>query len=149
MLTKMKGGGKTSSGWVISTVRNNKLESTSFIKNFLALIKIGIINSNLVTAFTGMWLTFQLTGGHFLYQLDLIIFTLLGTELIIGGSAAMNNYIEKDIDPIMKRTKTRPTVTGRFKDRDVLIISLSFIIVGEILLFSATQAADMWGLLEF
>ncbi len=142
----MKGGGKMSNGRAITATGEGKPKTTPFIKDFLALIKIGIVNSNLVTTLTGMWLAFQVTNGHFLQQIDLIICTLLGAGLIIGGSAAMNNYIDQDIDPIMKRTKSRPTVTGRFKQRDVLTISLSFLIVGEILLFTATPSAGMWGL---
>nr|WP_106783994.1 heme o synthase [Lysinibacillus timonensis] len=132
---------------VLTTVRESGPDSNSVLEDFFALIKIGIVNSNLVTTFTGMWLAFQLTGGHFLQHLDLIAYTMLGAALIIGGSGAMNNYIDQDIDPIMKRTKTRPTVTGRFKPKVVLIISLSFLFVGEILLFTASIAAGMWGLI--
>ncbi|MFP3919153.1 heme o synthase [Lysinibacillus telephonicus] len=131
----------------VTSTGENQPKTTPFIKDFLALIKIGIVNSNLVTTFTGMWLAFQVTDGHLLQRIDLILCTLLGAGLIIGGSAAMNNYIDQDIDPIMKRTKSRPTVTGRFTQRDVLAISLSFLIVGEILLFSATPSAGMWGLI--
>lgn len=58
----------------------------------------------------------------------------------------MNNYIDRNIDPIMKRTKSRPIEIGIFKQRLVLTISLSFIIVGEILLFIVALAAGMWGL---
>lgn len=130
----------------IMTTRKSGPETTSFVKDFLALIKIGIVNSNLVTAFTGMWLALHFTNGHFLEQLNIVICTILGTALIIGGSGAMNNYIDQDIDPIMKRTKNRPTVTGRFKSSYVLAIALSMIVVGEILLFSVTFAAGMWGL---
>lgn len=135
-----------SNGRVLSSTRNNGPETTSVIKDFLALIKIGIVNSNLVTTFTGLWLAFQFTSGHILQQLDLVICTLIGAALIIGGSGAMNNYIDQDIDPIMKRTKSRPTVTGRFKSSHVLAIALSFLFVGEILLFTASFAAGMWGL---
>lgn len=67
---------------------------------------------------------------------------MLGAALIIGGSGAMNNFIDQDINPIMKR----PTVTGRFKPSLVLAIALSFLFVGEILLFAASFAAGMWGL---
>lgn len=135
-----------SNGRVLSSTRNNEPETTSVIKDFFALIKIGIVNSNLVTTFTGLWLAFHFSGGHILQQLDLVICTLIGAALIIGGSGAMNNYIDQDIDPIMKRTKSRPTVTGSFKPSHVLAISLSFLFVGEILLFTASFAAGMWGL---
>ena len=122
------------------------VETSSFLKDFLALIKIGIVNSNLVTTFTGLWLAFQFSGRNFLYELNLLFFTLAGTALIIAGSAAMNNYIDRDIDPIMSRTKSRPTVTGRFKPSSVLILSISFMVIGEVLLFSATPAAGLWGI---
>jgi protoheme IX farnesyltransferase len=75
-----------------------------------------------------------------------MFYTLFGSALIIAGSGAMNNFIDRDIDPIMSRTKSRPTVTGRFKPTAVLSVSLSFLVVGEILLFMASVSAGVWGL---
>lgn len=118
----------------------------TFLKDFLALIKIGIVNSNLITAFTGLFVAFQFAGINFVHRLDLMIAVLLGTALIIAGSAALNNLIDRDIDPIMSRTKTRPTVTGRFKAPAVLTAALSFIIIGEGLLFSANPTTGWLGL---
>ncbi|MBK3495424.1 protoheme IX farnesyltransferase [Viridibacillus sp. YIM B01967] len=135
-----------SNGRTLTASRNTEPEASSFVKDFLALIKIGIVNSNLVTTFTGLWLAFQFTDKHFLQELDVMFYTLVGAAFIIAGSGAMNNYIDQDIDPIMKRTKSRPTVTGRFKSSFVLAIALSLLIVGEILLFMASFAAGMWGL---
>ncbi len=135
-----------SNGRAISASADADPVTTSFVKDFLALIKIGIVNSNLVTAFTGLWLAFQFSNRHFLDELDLMFYTLFGAALIIAGSGAMNNYIDRDIDPIMSRTKSRPTVTGRFKPTAVLSVSLSFLVVGEILLFMASVSAGVWGL---
>lgn len=120
--------------------------NSSFLKDFLSLIKIGIVNSNLVTTFTGLWVAFQVTNRNFLHELDLLFYTLFGAALIIAGSAAMNNFIDRDIDPVMKSKKGRPTVTGRFSPSAVLITSFSFLIVGEILLFMASTSAGVWGL---
>ncbi|MCM3756598.1 heme o synthase [Sporosarcina aquimarina] len=118
----------------------------TFMKDFLALIKIGIVNSNLITAFTGLFLAFQFANISFVHRLDLMIATLFGTALIIAGSAALNNLIDRDIDPIMKRTRTRPTVTGRFKAPAVLAMALGFVAIGEILLFSANSTTGLLGL---
>lgn len=118
----------------------------TFMKDFLALIKIGIVNSNLITAFTGLFLAFQFANISFVHRLDLMITTLFGTALIIAGSAALNNLIDRDIDPIMTRTRTRPTVTGRFKAPAVLAMALSFIVIGEVLLFSANATTGLLGL---
>uniref|UniRef100_UPI00406C183C heme o synthase n=1 Tax=Sporosarcina sp. FSL K6-1522 TaxID=2921554 RepID=UPI00406C183C len=135
-----------SNGRTILTSAESEVVPTSAFKDFLALIKIGIVNSNLITTFTGLFLAFQFTGKHFLHNIDLLLFTLVGTALIIAGSAALNNLIDRDIDPIMSRTKARPTVTGRFKAPAVLALALTFIVVGEVLLFSASPAAGFWGL---
>lgn len=68
MLTKMKGG-KMSNSRAVTSTGENQPKTTPFIKDFLALIKIGIVNSNLVTTFTGMWLAFQVTDGHLYNEL--------------------------------------------------------------------------------
>ncbi|MDW0109348.1 heme o synthase [Sporosarcina aquimarina] len=118
----------------------------TFLKDFLALIKIGIVNSNLITAFTGLFLAFQFANINFVHRLDLVFAALFGTALIIAGAAALNNLIDRDIDPIMTRTRTRPTVTGRFKAPAVFAAALAFIVLGEALLFSANATAGLLGI---
>lgn len=134
-----------SNGRAISQNVKKEVETKSFVKEFLALIKIGIVNSNLITTFTGLFLAFQFTNKSFLHSLDLLVLTLLGTALIIAGSAAMNNWIDRDIDPLMTRTKERPTVTGRFDGRAVFTIAMVFIIAGELFLFSINNVAGWLG----
>lgn len=135
-----------SNGRTMATSVHPEAESVSVFKDFLALVKIGIINSNLITTFTGLFLAFQFTGTSFLKNLDILVFTLAGSALIVGGSAALNNLIDRDIDPIMTRTRNRPTVTGRFNATAVLALALTFIGLGEILLFMASWTAGLWGL---
>ncbi len=130
----------------IFTASESTMATTSVLKDFLALIKIGIVNSNMITTFTGLFLAFQFTGRNFLQHIDLLVFALGGSGLIIAGSAALNNLIDRDIDPIMTRTKSRPTVTGRFKPSYVWALAFTFIVVGEIMLFAASPAAALWGL---
>ncbi|SIT68086.1 heme o synthase [Edaphobacillus lindanitolerans] len=128
------------------TADQAETESATFLKDFLALIKIGIVNSNVITVFTGFFLAVQFSGRHFLHELDLMIYAVFGSALIVAGAAAMNNLIDRDIDPIMSRTKSRPTVTGRFKATSVFTMSVAFMLAGEILLFSASTNAGLWGL---
>ncbi len=135
--------GRTISATVDST---SSKQTTTVVQDFLALIKIGIVNSNLNTVFTGFFLAIQLSSLKFLANLDLLFYAVVGSGLIIAGSAALNNLIDRDIDPIMSRTKARPTVTGRFNGSAVLALALTFIIVGELLLFSASMIAGLWGL---
>lgn len=132
---------------VVATVEDAAAPPTTAWKDFTALIKIGIVNSNLITTFTGLWLALIFTGNHFLQSLDTVIFTLLGTSLIIAGSAALNNYIDRDIDPIMERTKERPTVTGTISVGKVLAIGFTFIALGLILVFLTNVTAGIIGMI--
>lgn len=130
-----------------SMKKNNKVK-TSVIQDFLALIKIGIINSNMITAFAGMWLALFYNGllSYFFVYIDKILFGLAGTFFVIAGSATLNNYLDRDIDHIMYRTKKRPTVTGRFSLPFILTIGISFTIVGIALLFRASLTAGFIGI---
>jgi len=121
--------------------------TTTMWRDFLALIKIGIVNSNLITTFTGLWLALHFSGKSFLDNLDIVFFTVIGSSLIIAGSCALNNYLDRDIDPFMERTKSRPTVTGKLNPAKVAILSFVFIALGTILLMFTTSTATIIGLL--
>nr|WP_263328151.1 heme o synthase [Neobacillus sp. Marseille-Q6967] len=126
---------------------NSTIEKSSVWKDFTALIKIGIVNSNLITTFTGLWLALHFTGQSFLYNLDIIIYTLLGSSLIIAGSCSINNYIDRDIDHLMERTKARPTVTGKIVPGKVLLLGILLIALGTMFLMFTTMTATVIGLL--
>lgn len=60
---------------------------------------------------------------------SLIAVTLLGGSLAAGGANAINMYIDRDIDKLMKRTQTRPLVTGLIKPRNALVFAILLEIV--------------------
>ena len=67
-----------------SLISNNEnITEKTVWKDFLALIKIGIVNSNLITTFTGIWLAISFTDKSFFASLDIVFFTLVGSALII------------------------------------------------------------------
>jgi heme o synthase len=115
--------------------------------DFMALIKIGIVNSNVITTFTGLWLALHFTGQSFLNNLDIIFYTVAGSSLIIAGSCAINNYVDRDIDHLMERTKARPTVTGKVIPAKVLGLGIFLIGLGTLCLFLTTVTATVIGLL--
>ncbi|MBL5804549.1 heme o synthase [Heyndrickxia sporothermodurans] len=131
-------------------IEKANIPETTAIKDFLSLIKIGIVNSNLITTFTGLWLALVFTNQHFLESIHIVILTLLGSALIIAGSCSINNFIDRDIDPIMSRTKSRPTVTGKMSGAKVLGTILLFMtsitagIIGIIGIFSYVVLYSMW-----
>ena len=56
--------------------------------------------------------------------------TLLGTLLVAGGTAALNQYVERDMDAVMRRTAARPLPTGTLKPSEVLIFGAVTIVFG-------------------
>lgn len=56
--------------------------------------------------------------------LDLLVTTTLGTFLAAIGSAALNMYRERHLDPLMERTQRRPLPTGRLSPGEVLVFGM-------------------------
>lgn len=117
------------------------------VRDFTELVKVGIVNSNTITAFTGMWLAFQLNGISFMQNMNIVIDTIIGSALIVAASGVINNVYDRDIDGIMERTKDRPTMTGKITGTRALVIAAVLGIAGIILLFMTTWQAGVIGII--
>ena len=107
------------------------------LSDYVQLMKPGIIFSNLLTAFAGIWLA---SAGFKNFQFDLTIYTLIGTSVIIGSGAVLNNYLDRDLDKRMKRTQSRALATGRIQPRNALIFGLGLLLLGLILIIFLWQS---------
>ncbi|MCT2538096.1 heme o synthase [Aquibacillus koreensis] len=126
----------------------NKTDSSgraTFWHDIKALIKVGIINSNVMTAFAGFWLALYFTNTSFSAHWDTFFITMAGTALVIAGACVLNNYYDRDIDPLMARTKTRATVTGSIPLSFILVLGIALSISGIILLLLTTVQAAIFG----
>ena len=63
-------------------------------------------------------------------SLWLIAATLLGGTLSAGGANAVNQYLDRDIDEIMLRTRRRPLPSRRIEPRDALVFGLVLGVAG-------------------
>jgi protoheme IX farnesyltransferase len=59
-----------------------------------------------------------------------LLHTLGGTLLIAGGTAALNQYVERDIDAVMRRTASRPLPSGQLQPREALLFGIGTIVAG-------------------
>src|SRR5271157_3599262 len=66
--------------------------------------------------------------------------TLLGTLLVAGGTAALNQYFERGMDAAMRRTAARPIPAGVLQPRQALVFGVGAIITGAAWLMIATNA---------
>jgi len=66
--------------------------------------------------------------------------TLSGTLLVAGGTAALNQYVERGMDAAMRRTASRPIPAGVLQPRQALVFGVGAIITGAAWLMIATNA---------
>lgn len=128
--------------------KKETLESTAVgmtFKDVLTTVKMGIVNSNLITAFTGVWLALYYTQQSLSSFIFPVLFVLAGTGLVIAGGCSLNNYIDRDIDQLMKRTQERPSATGKLEGRKVLAMGMVLSLTGLAALLAASQTAALFG----
>jgi protoheme IX farnesyltransferase len=66
--------------------------------------------------------------------------TVFGTTLIAAGTSALNHYIERDTDALMRRTASRPLPSGQLQSKEALAFGVSLLIIGTLYLALATNA---------
>jgi protoheme IX farnesyltransferase len=64
---------------------------------------------------------------------------LIGGSLAAGAASALNCYIDRDIDQLMRRTKRRPLATHSVTPRAALIFGLSLAVVSLVLMAAFTN----------
>lgn len=95
------------------------------LKTYYRLTKPGIIYGNIMTTAGGFLLA---SKGHINFWLFLA--TILGTSLVIASACVFNNYIDRDIDKKMARTKKRALVSGKVKGRSAIIYAITLGVIG-------------------
>lgn len=94
-------------------------------KDFVTLAKPGILRSNLIATFGGFWLA---SGWNVNYIH--LIWTLLGTMLVMASSCVFNNYFDRDLDTKMTRTQDRVLATRRVSPHIVLWYAIILGVLG-------------------
>ena len=92
------------------------------IKEIIEISKPRIVVLLVITAVTSMYAASKLVGPE-LDNFGLIHIIIAGA-LASAGSSALNHYYDRDIDPLMQRTSTRPIPSGRIKPNQVLVYGL-------------------------
>ena len=97
------------------------------IKEIIEISKPRIVVLLVITAVTSMYAASKFVGPE-LDNLGLLHIIIAGA-LASAGSRALNHYYDRDIDPLMQRTSTRPIPSGRIKPNQVLVYGLAVSII--------------------
>ncbi len=95
------------------------------VRAFYELTKPGIAGFVMMTAGVSY---FVAAGGE--AALLPVLHTLLGTVLATGGALALNQYLERDLDRLMFRTRRRPIPSGRVSPTEALLFGGLLLILG-------------------
>lgn len=85
-------------------------------------------------------------AGKGLHSPWTLLITIIGTALSSGGAAVLNNYLERDCDGLMHRTRTRPLPQGLISAPEALAFGLVLVLLGVCLL--AVQVNLLTGFLS-
>src|SRR5512142_2859548 len=90
---------------------------------YIELCKPRILSLILVTTTLGFYL-----GGHGIRNWVVFLSTILGAGLTCSGAAALNHYLERDVDKLMRRTHNRPIPRGLIYPAQALIFGIVLIL---------------------
>lgn len=120
----------------------------SRFKRYYYLTKPGIIYGNDLPAIGGFLLAAK---GHI--SIGLFVSMLAGLSLIIASACVFNNYIDREIDSRMARTKRRPLAAGTISATNALIYAMLLGLVGSTILGAyvnlLTQLTALFGLFAY
>lgn len=99
--------------------------SRSRASDYVALAKPRLNLLVVITTAVGFYL-----GTRNDINLLMFFHTVVGTALVAGGSAAMNQIYERRVDALMNRTKRRPLPDGRLSVMEAGVFALVLSVVG-------------------
>ncbi|HEX6134901.1 MAG TPA: heme o synthase [Longimicrobiales bacterium] len=97
------------------------------IAAFIELTKPGIVRMVVISAGAGFFLASS--TGHPL-DVVLLLHALFGIGLAASGACGLNEYVEWEVDALMRRTASRPVPSRRTSPRAALYFSSALVLFG-------------------
>jgi heme o synthase len=92
---------------------------------YLELAKLRILSMTMIMAALGFFV-----GTHGVDSISRLFLTLLGVGCATGGATALNNYIERDLDAMMARTRNRALPAGLIEPQRALAFGVGLVLLG-------------------
>ena len=126
-------------------------QKPSLLKIYFQLMKLRVVVLLQITAICAILAHDLMVRNHaisgdrtWLDTLNACVLTIFGGTLAAGGSNAINMVYDRDIDPGMSRTRTRPIPNGWISPNHALIFGILIAIAGSSLFFIAHWKAAFW-----
>ena len=106
------------------------MKMTATISAYFELTKPRIVSLVMVTSALGFYL-----GGQGIHDVARFIALLAGVALTCGGSSALNQYLEREFDAKMLRTRNRPIPSGVIPPAHALNFGIALTLLGIFVLY--------------
>ncbi len=103
---------------------NKVVPAQRSLRDYIALTKPRVISLLLAVTLVPMFL-----AGSTAPSPLLIFWTLMGGFLAAGGANTINQFIDRDIDHVMVRTRLRPLPSGRMQPTQVLLFGIGLSLI--------------------
>jgi protoheme IX farnesyltransferase len=118
----------------MSTLRTAEIATLEKPWAYVVLTKPDVTFLIVITTVAGFYL-----GSRGPLDWALLAHTLLGTVLVGAGTASLNQYFERQMDALMRRTAMRPLPAGVLQPREVLLFGVATIVTGTLWLALAVN----------
>ena len=108
-------------------VRRPRLSS---LRPYLSLTKPRVVVLLQITALCSVLVHDQLGGGVDSGSMHTMLVVFVGGYMSAGGANAVNMWYDRDIDPLMSRTKDRPVPSGEVSERAALTFGVALSVLG-------------------
>ena len=114
--------------------RGSRVDRLAVVRAYVTLTKPRIVELLLITTVPAMFL-----AERRIPSLWLVLVVLVGGSLAAGAANALNCYIDRDIDQVMRRTSRRPLPAHTVSPRSVLIFGFTLATVSTVLMATFTN----------
>ena len=109
----------------------------SLARDYATLTKARVTTLIVMTAWAGAYFAADKSGVSLLSWT--LLHALIGIGLVSGGTAAINEVVERDLDALMRRTSRRPLVTGSMSLLHASVVAYGMTIGGVLYLWLTTN----------
>ena len=109
----------------VGTAARNSESARGRVLDFAELFKARLTLLVLLTTAAGFYL-----GAESPINYAALFHVVFGTAAAAAGAAALNQWLERKLDALMRRTRTRPVPAGRMRPAEALTLGVALSVLG-------------------
>ena len=122
--------------------QNQPISAPTLFSSFAAITKARLAISVVFSTIAGYVLGVDSWESD---NLVVLLLLAIGGYCMVGASNVFNQVLEKDLDALMDRTKSRPLPAGLISKNNALILGFILTILGLVILYAVNPKTAMFG----